>query len=55
MLFLLLLIIFIALLFRWLRIIALNSNIQVEQNKKIIELLTKNSGDKVEDVLKKNE
>lgn len=55
MLFLLLLIILIALLFRWLRIIALNSNIQVEQNKKIIELLTKNDREKVEEDLKKTE
>jgi len=53
MLFLLILIILIVLLFKWLRMIALNSNIQVEQNKKIIELLTKNNIDQEE--LKKNE
>ncbi|MGE7690427.1 hypothetical protein ACQKMI_14625 [Lysinibacillus sp. NPDC097214] len=40
-------------MFKWLRMIALNSNIQVEQNKKIIELLTKDNIDKEE--LKKNE
>jgi len=30
----------------WIRIIKINSNIQVEQNKEIIELLKKNSRDK---------
>jgi len=30
----------------WIRIIKVNSNIQVEQNKEIIELLKKNSRDK---------
>lgn len=32
----------------WIRIIKVNSNIQVEQNKEIIELLKKNSRDKDE-------
>ncbi|MFJ7662411.1 hypothetical protein ACIQXW_08425 [Lysinibacillus sp. NPDC097162] len=37
----------------WIRIIKVNSNIQVEQNKEIIELLKKNSQDK--DEIKINE
>lgn len=50
---LLLLVLLIGLTLRWIRIIKVNSNIQVEQNKEIIELLKKNSRDK--DEIKINE
>jgi len=38
----------------WIRIIKVNSNILVEQNKEIIELLKKNSGDREEIKIKNN-
>ncbi|KOS68369.1 hypothetical protein AEA09_07235 [Lysinibacillus contaminans] len=47
------LVLLIGLTLRWIRIIKVNSNIQVEQNKEIIELLKKNSRDK--DEIKINE